>query len=65
MKKINADLDARVIEAINNAKAKINAMPRPFVKNYSNPANEEAILACQALDDILSEVNTELRQNEK
>ena len=65
MKKINADLDARVIEAINNAKAKINAMPRPFVKNYSNPANEEAILACQALDDILSEVNTQLRQNEK
>ena len=65
MKKINADLDARVIEAINNAKAKINAMPRPFVKNYSNSANEEAILACQALDDILSEVNTELRQNEK
>jgi hypothetical protein len=65
MKKINADLDARVIEAINNAKAKINAMPRPFVKNCSNPANEEAILACQALDDILSEVNTELRQNEK
>lgn len=65
MKKINADLDARVIEAINNAKAKINAMPRPFVNNYSNPANEEAILACQALDDILSEVNTELRQNEK
>lgn len=65
MKKINADLDARVIEAINNAKAKINAMPRPFVKNYNNPANEEAILACQALDDILSEVNTELRQNEK
>lgn len=65
MKKINADLDTRVIEAINNAKAKINAMPRPFVKNYSNPANEEAILACQALDDILSEVNTELRQNEK
>lgn len=65
MKKINADLDARVIEAINNAKAKINAMPRPFVNNYSNPANEEAILACQALDNILSEVNTELRQNEK
>ena len=65
MKKINADLDARVIEAINNAKAKINAMPRPFVKNYNNPANEEAILACQTLDDILSEVNTELRQNEK
>lgn len=65
MKKINADLDARVIEAINNAKAKIKAMPRPFVKNYNNPANEEAILACQALDDILSEVNTELRQNEK
>ncbi len=65
MKKINSDLDGRVIEAINNAKAKIDAMPRPFVNNYSNPANEEAIKACQDLDDILSEVNTELRNNEK
>lgn len=65
LKKINSDLDARVIEAINTAKAKIDAMPRPFVSNYNNPANEEAILACQALDDVLSEVNTQLQQNEK
>ncbi|MCR4965983.1 MAG: peptidase M75 [Bacteroidales bacterium] len=63
MKKIDSDLDARVIEAINNAKAKIQAMPAPFVDNYTNPANGEAIEACQALDEILSEVNNTLRKN--
>ena len=56
VKAVDADLDSRVVEAINNAKAKINAMPVPFVRNYSNPANAEAITACQNLDDILSEV---------
>ena len=56
VKAVDADLDSRVVEAINNAKAKINAMPVPFVRNYANPANAEAITACQNLDDILSEV---------
>lgn len=56
VKAVDADLDARVIEAINNAKSKIDAMPRPFVRNFANAANAEAIAACQNLDDILSEV---------
>lgn len=58
LKSIDADLDNRVVSAINNAKTKIHAMPAPFVQNYTNAANGEAIAACQALDDILSEVNT-------
>ena len=55
---LDIDLDNRVVAAINNAKTKIHAMPAPFVQNYTNAANGEAIAACQALDDVLSEVNT-------
>ena len=51
-------------DAINNALAKINAMPRPFVNNYTNPKNAEAIEACQALDEVLSRVNEALRTYE-
>ncbi len=63
MKAIDADLDAKVVDAINEAKAKIQAMPVPFVNNYTNSANAAAIEACQALDDILSEVNATLQKN--
>lgn len=63
VKTLDADLDSKVVAAINNAKAKIKAMPVPFVQNYTNAANGEAIIACQALDDILSEVNSALRNN--
>lgn len=61
VKTMDANLDTKVVAAINNAKAKIKAMPVPFVQNYTNSANGDAIIACQALDDILSEVNTALR----
>ncbi|MBO7646938.1 MAG: peptidase M75 [Bacteroidales bacterium] len=64
MKAIDSDLDNRVVDAINLAKAKIQAMPMPFVNNYTDPANAAAIEACQALDDILSEVNTTIRNNQ-
>jgi len=63
VKTMDADLDSKVVAAINNAKTKIKAMPVPFVQNYMDPANGNAIIACQALDDILSEVNTALRNN--
>lgn len=61
VKKMNSKLDTEVEEAISNALAKIDAMPRPFVSNYTNPANAEAIEACQNLDDVLSKVNEALR----
>ena len=57
----NADLDSRVVAAIDNAIAKIDAMPAPFVNNISAPANGEAMEACQAIDEIFSEVNEMLR----
>ena len=49
---------------IREALAKIDAMPRPFVSNYTNPANAAAIEACQNLDDVLSKVNEALRTYE-
>ncbi|MCR4828561.1 MAG: peptidase M75 [Bacteroidales bacterium] len=51
------DLDARVTAAIAEALSKIDAMPAPFVNNYTNASCGEAVEACQNLDDILGEVN--------
>ena len=65
VKKMDKGLDNEVEEAINTALTKINAMPRPFVQNYTNPANGEAIEACQNLDDVLSKVNEALRTYEE
>jgi len=61
VKKMDNKLDNEVEEAINEALTKINAMPRPFVSNFTNPLNAEAIEACQNLDDVLSKVNEALR----
>ena len=65
VKKMDNKLDNEVEEAIQNALDKINAMPLPFVSNYPNPANAEAIEACQNLDDVLSKVNEALRTYEE
>ena len=65
VKKMDNKLDNEVEEAIQNALDKINAMPLPFVSNYTNPANAEAIEACQSLDDVLSKVNEALRTYEE
>lgn len=64
VKKMDSKLDNEVEEAINNALAKIQAMPAPFVQNYTNPANGDAIEACQNLDDVLSKVTDALRSYE-
>ena len=64
VKKMDSKLDSEVEDAINNALAKIDAMPRPFVNHYTDPKNAEAIEACQNLDEVLSRVNEALRTNE-
>ncbi len=63
VKDINASLDNRVTEAINNALAKIDAMPKPFVNNISAAANGQALEACTALSDVLDEVVEAIRNN--
>ena len=62
IKNLDENLDNRVVAAINNAKNKIHAMPAPFVQNYTNAANGDAIAACQSLDAVLSEVNSLISQ---
>lgn len=61
VKEQNADLDARVIAAINNAINKIDAAQAPFVNNYTHASWGEASEACAAIDEIFSEVNKLLR----
>lgn len=60
IKTVNPELDKKVTDAIDNAAAKIKAMKAPFVENYRDPSAQEAITACTALDDILSEVQKQL-----
>ena len=55
LSKINSSLDQSITAAISNALEKINQMPAPFVNNYTNALNEEAIDACGALDDIMQQ----------
>ena len=61
VKELDASLDSRVTEAIATALAKIDAMPAPFVNNIAAPANGEAMEACAALSDILTEVVEKIR----
>jgi uncharacterized iron-regulated protein len=63
MHNLDAALDSKVLEAIDNALAKIDAMPAPFVNNISNPANGEAMEACAALSEALDEVVEAIRNN--
>lgn len=60
---INADLDAKVMTKIDNALAKIQAMPAPFALHYSDAHNGEAVEACSELSETLDEVIDALREN--
>lgn len=53
----DADLDARMTAAIDNALAKIDAMPTPFVLHYTSSACADAMEACAQVDEIFSEIN--------
>ncbi len=45
--------DQDVIDAIATCLARIDAMPRPFVKNFKDPKVKEAINACNDLNEAL------------
>lgn len=63
MHQMDAALDAKVVAAIENALAKINAMPAPFALHYSDAANGEAVEACAELSDALGEAIDAVRNN--
>ena len=58
----NDELDAKVVNAINNAITKINNMKAPFVNNYLDASAGEAMEACQDLSDVLSEAKAALNE---
>ena len=51
----NPMIDAKIIQAIDEALSKIDAMPAPFVEHYSNAANGAAVKACAELSDAIGE----------
>ena len=59
---IDAELDTKVVNAINNAIEKINAMAAPFVLNYTDASAGRAMEACQQLSDILDEAKDALNE---
>ena len=56
----NAALDTKVVNAINNALEKINAMKAPFVLYYADESAGAAMEASQELSDVMAEVKEEL-----
>ena len=61
----NTELDTRVVNAINNALEKINAMKAPFVLYYADATAGTAMEACQELSDVMAEVKEELSNIDK
>lgn len=56
----DAELDTQVVNAIDNAIVKINAMAAPFVHNYSDASAGRAMEACQELSEVLDEAKASL-----
>ena len=59
LKDNNADLDAKALNAIENALTKIDNMRAPFVTFYADASAGEAMEACQDLSDVMAEVKAE------
>jgi len=58
--KANPALDAKCTAAIENAIARIEAMKAPFVENYNDPSAREAADACLELQEVLTEIKSQL-----
>ena len=63
VKKVNPDVDKKIIDAINNCIAKIQAMPKPFVLNYTDPRCGDAIEACEELFNAFQEAKRVIEQD--
>ena len=60
--KVNPDVDKKIINAIDNCIAKIQAMPKPFVLNYTDPKCGDAIEACEELFNAFLEAKRVVEQ---
>ncbi|MDR2921151.1 MAG: peptidase M75 [Tannerella sp.] len=62
IKEMDATADKAVLDAFDNAIAKIKAMPKPFVLNFTDPRAGEAIEACDDLNTALIAAQKVLRK---
>jgi hypothetical protein len=62
IKIVDPELNTKVIDAIANAIAKIEAIPYPFDTNYSSTQAKEAMDACNGLADVLTAAKAALRK---
>lgn len=62
IKKIDSKVDSEVIDAIENAIKKIEAIPSPFAKNYTSKEAGEAMNACNDLGAVLKKAKKVIRQ---
>lgn len=60
---IDANLDAKVLEALESAQAAVGNMPVPFVNNISAQQNGVAMEACAELSSVMEQVVDALRNN--
>lgn len=67
MQKYNPTLDTRMLNAIQNAKAKIQAIPHPFVsyiqEQTDRTAGQAAIEACNELSNVTQDINNYILAN--
>ena len=62
IKSVDSDLDEEIISAMENAIAKIEAIPFPFAKNYASNEAGKAMEACNDLGEILGKAKLALRK---
>lgn len=62
IKKEDPSLHNEIVTAIDNAVAKINAIPYPFAKNFTTTQTKEAMEACLALETILKKATLVIRK---
>jgi hypothetical protein len=62
IKTVDSGLDTRIKNAINNAIAKIEAIPYPFAENFTSAKAGEAMEACNDLAGILGEAKGALNK---
>lgn len=62
IKSANPAVDEEILTAIDNAVAKIEAIPYPFAKNYTSKEAGEAMKACQELGELLKKAKTVIRE---
>lgn len=62
LKKVDPELNQRILDAFDNCIAKIQAMPKPFVLNYTSPKCGEAIEACDDLYKLFQEAENAIKQ---